>query len=253
DGAGLNPIGSRNRRPFLKKERPGRAVRISLHDHGSINEVRQEKFCYLRIIAQQVAFTDSLIRPEQFREVCQLNVSPVNFDFSIGGVFRDQPLARSSTRRVEAAGPGTFRTGIACQSHCSKTRQPLTAQQYGVLLPHLEPKAGETVDEHEFSRIRASRSVLECGAARRLWSEGQKARRKDPMPSNVLRRQKRRKAAHSKTFGTGEADRCQSVLIEQSCVGIRARPWFSSESLRLNRGDDTGFLGSTLRRSRSPH
>jgi hypothetical protein len=65
--------------PFLKKEIPFRAVRIALHYHRAILQVRQQDRRNIGIILQQIPLGDSalrpgeLVEPEEFVEMGELD------------------------------------------------------------------------------------------------------------------------------------------------------------------------------------
>ena len=66
DGADVNPIGAGDRRAFLEEELASGAVGVTFHDHGAADEVREEVGGDVGVIAEEVAFGDSELRPERF-------------------------------------------------------------------------------------------------------------------------------------------------------------------------------------------
>src|SRR5262249_28305920 len=71
------------RRPWRRcalheEERAARAVRVPLHDHRAIHDVRQERVGDVRVVLQQIAFRQLQLRPEDFPEVGEPHLLPVD-------------------------------------------------------------------------------------------------------------------------------------------------------------------------------
>jgi hypothetical protein len=115
DGTDIDPVGPRRRRPFHKKEFAGRAVRIALHDHGAVLDVRQYKRHDVRVVLQHVALRDAQLRPEWFLEIGQPHRSTADRQFEIFGVDRN----RHALLRRRAARSGSFahRRMFAARGH----------------------------------------------------------------------------------------------------------------------------------------
>ena len=79
DLASLHPLRVRFRNALLKKEISAGSVRITLHHHRAISEVRQQYRRNIRIILQQIALGDSLL-PEELLEIGQLKFAPSHLD-----------------------------------------------------------------------------------------------------------------------------------------------------------------------------
>ena len=92
DPASANPVGARHWRTLHEKELSTGAVRIPLHDHRAIADVRQEHRGDVRVVLNQIAFRDAEVRPEQLVEVGQPDFAAFDRqDGMAGGWNRDTP------------------------------------------------------------------------------------------------------------------------------------------------------------------
>ena len=78
DGDGLDPLGARRRRALHEEEVAGGAVRIALHDHGAIAQVRQQPLGDVDVVLDQIALGD--VGPERLVEIGELDALAVDFD-----------------------------------------------------------------------------------------------------------------------------------------------------------------------------
>ena len=92
DGAGADPFGTRRRRALHEEERPRGAVRIALHHHRAVADVRKQHGRNIGVVLDQAAFRDAALRPERLAQVRQANV-----------------LARDGERRVIDVGRAIVR------------------------------------------------------------------------------------------------------------------------------------------------
>ena len=78
DRADLNPVGPRRRRALHEEELAGRAVRVALHHHRAIAQVRQQHVGDVGVVLQQVALGEAELRPEELAEVGEPDLLPVD-------------------------------------------------------------------------------------------------------------------------------------------------------------------------------
>ena len=70
DGAGLDPRpGAASGARFMKKNLPVRAVRVALHHHRAVAQVRQQHGRDVGVVLEQVALGDAQLGPEQLAQV----------------------------------------------------------------------------------------------------------------------------------------------------------------------------------------
>jgi len=89
DGAGLDPLRVWDGDSLHVEELALRSVRVSLHDHGPVLDVRQKPLRYVRVILEQVAFLKAEILPERFSQVRQLNQLRPELESDVGAIVRD--------------------------------------------------------------------------------------------------------------------------------------------------------------------
>ena len=78
DRTDLNPGGTRARRALHEEELAGGAVRIALHDHRAIAQVRQQRIGHVRVVLEQVALGQPELGPEDLAQVGQPDVLPID-------------------------------------------------------------------------------------------------------------------------------------------------------------------------------
>ena len=65
-------------RPLHEEELAGGAVRVALHDHRAVADVRQQQRRDVGVVLDQVALRDAELRPEQLVEVREMHLSGVH-------------------------------------------------------------------------------------------------------------------------------------------------------------------------------
>ena len=95
DRARFDPRGTRFRRALHEEPLAGGAVRIALHDHRAVREMRQQRVGDRRVIAKQVGLHEPERRPERLPQVRQVHVATVDRDRRpVGVVGYDDRHAR---------------------------------------------------------------------------------------------------------------------------------------------------------------
>ena len=112
DRAELDPLRAGRGRALHEEELPRRAVRIPLHHHGAIGQVRDQPVRNVRVVLEEVALRVALLRPEDLVEVGEPDLAAAGADDDILVVagntetscrFRASRLPRrGSTRRMVA-------------------------------------------------------------------------------------------------------------------------------------------------------
>src|SRR5581483_6809302 len=74
DAADLNPVGTRRRCPFHEEEVAAGAVRVPLHHHRAIADVRQQHRRDVGVVLQQVAFRQLQLGPEDLAKVAETDL-----------------------------------------------------------------------------------------------------------------------------------------------------------------------------------
>ncbi len=92
-----NPWGPRRRRPLHEEEVAGGAVRIPLHHHRAVLDVRQERPGDVRVVLEQVAFGQAQLGPEHLAEVGEPDFLPLERQDYVVLVTRDDEAHVSST------------------------------------------------------------------------------------------------------------------------------------------------------------
>src|SRR5690242_3414582 len=78
DLTNLNPLRPRRRRAFHEEEFTRRAVRITLHHHRAIEDVRQQHWRDVDVVLNQVSLRNAELRPEEFAEIRELDDAIAN-------------------------------------------------------------------------------------------------------------------------------------------------------------------------------
>ena len=94
DGAELNPVRPRNRRALHEEELARRAVRVALHDHRAIAEVRQQHVRHVGVVLQQVALREPELRPEDLAKVGEPDFLAVDGQDDVVLIARYQKASR---------------------------------------------------------------------------------------------------------------------------------------------------------------
>jgi hypothetical protein len=71
DGACADPRGPRIRRALHEEEIAASSVRITLHHHGAVLEVRQQIGRKITVVLQQVALGYSEVGPKDLSQICE--------------------------------------------------------------------------------------------------------------------------------------------------------------------------------------
>ena len=82
DRAGPDPGGPRRRRALHEEERPGGAVRIPLHHHRAIADVRQQHRRDVGVVLNQVALGDAALGPERLAQVREAHLASARWSAS---------------------------------------------------------------------------------------------------------------------------------------------------------------------------
>jgi hypothetical protein len=69
DGADLDPRWSGRRRALHEEEVAGRPMRIPLHHHGAVAQVRQQHRGDVSVVLKQIAFGQPELAPEYLAEI----------------------------------------------------------------------------------------------------------------------------------------------------------------------------------------
>jgi hypothetical protein len=75
---------------------PRGAVRVALHDHGAVAQVRQQRGCDVGVVLEQVALRDATVTPEQLVEVRELDPLASDRQLDVGLVLRNRDRTRGS-------------------------------------------------------------------------------------------------------------------------------------------------------------
>jgi hypothetical protein len=94
DRNGFDPFRSRRGRALHEEEIARRPVRISLHHHRAIGEMRHEDGRHLGVIGEQVPFGSFRPRPKGFPQIGQLDATPVHLDDDVVGIGREEVRPR---------------------------------------------------------------------------------------------------------------------------------------------------------------
>lgn len=80
---------------FLEKEFAGSAIRVALHDHGPIPQVRQQNGRDIGIILQEITLGDGFTGPKQLSQIGQMDRIAIDLKVRFRGVGRnfDRALA----------------------------------------------------------------------------------------------------------------------------------------------------------------
>ena len=78
DRADLDPVGPRRRRALHEEELAGGAVRVALHDHRAIADVRQQHVGDVGVVLEQIALGEPELRPEQLAQVREADLLAVD-------------------------------------------------------------------------------------------------------------------------------------------------------------------------------
>src|SRR5262245_49667604 len=95
DRADFDPVGARRRRTFHEEELAGRAVRIALHHHRAIVDVREQYIRDIGVVLNEIAFRDAEGGPERLAQVRQPDF------FSLDG--QDDVVLVARNRQARAA------------------------------------------------------------------------------------------------------------------------------------------------------
>ncbi len=105
DGARANPGGTRHRRPLHEEEFARGTVRITLHHHRAVPDVRKQDSRNVRVILDQRAFRNAPLRPEGLLQVREAHLAPRDHQLRVVYVGRNLYSRRFrhwiSTRRFQ--------------------------------------------------------------------------------------------------------------------------------------------------------
>jgi hypothetical protein len=94
DRARLDPFRSRRRRALHEEPLALRTIRIALHHHSAVPQVRKQDVRHISVVLKQVAFGDSALGPENLRQVGELHRAPVHIHDDIAFAARDWKCPR---------------------------------------------------------------------------------------------------------------------------------------------------------------
>ena len=83
----LDPGRPRRGRAFHEKNSPGGAVRITLHHHRAVLQVRQQQRGHVGVILNQIALGDFEFRPEKLIQVGEPYFPAGNLEFNLFDVL----------------------------------------------------------------------------------------------------------------------------------------------------------------------
>src|SRR5881394_2095163 len=83
NGAGVDPVGPGHRRALLEKERATSTGGVPLHDHGAINQVRQQCRADLGVVPKQIPFTNAFLAPENLLQIGQFNRMTIEIELCL--------------------------------------------------------------------------------------------------------------------------------------------------------------------------
>ena len=109
DRAGADPVRPRRRRALHEEERPGGAVRISLHHHRAVADVREQDGRDVGVVLDQAALRDPALRPERLAQVGQAHLLAGDGQrrvIDVGGNLDARRVAAFANRVRALAGAG---------------------------------------------------------------------------------------------------------------------------------------------------
>src|SRR5437764_15295563 len=85
DRAGANPAGPRDWRALHEERGTGRAVRVALHHHRAVADVRQQHRRDVGVVLNEHPFRDAALGPEGLLQVRQADFFPVDEKLRVAG------------------------------------------------------------------------------------------------------------------------------------------------------------------------
>ena len=138
DRAGADPRRPRRRRALHEEERPGGAVRIPLHHHRAVADVRQQHRRDVGVVLNQVAFGDPELRPERLAQIREPDLASRDGQRRVVDVGRGCS-ARRTTRRdyalqrlaasADAGRDGRRRRSARSRARCRRRRSEASARR----------------------------------------------------------------------------------------------------------------------------
>ncbi len=122
-----NPVGPRARRPFHEKEVSGGAVRIPLHDHRPIFDVRKQRVGDVRVVLQQIAFRQPKLGPEDLPQIGQAHFALADGKHHVVLVARDRQRRLGGHGGASFGGRGPWRTAPATARMAARCLRPRAA------------------------------------------------------------------------------------------------------------------------------
>src|SRR5205085_8395444 len=104
DAADVDPLRPRLRRAFHVEEIALRAVRVALHDHCALDDVREEVRRDVRVVLQEIALGDLQCFPEEFAQVGEAHFAVAEAEGDVVGVGGDDERFRCHDAAVYSAG-----------------------------------------------------------------------------------------------------------------------------------------------------
>ncbi len=89
DRADGNPLGPRVGGAFLKEERPGGSVWVTLHDHGAVGEMGQEERRNIGVVLKQMMLGDAVFGPEHLLKIGETDLLSAESELHIRLIRRD--------------------------------------------------------------------------------------------------------------------------------------------------------------------
>ena len=165
DRARPEPVRTGRRRALHEEELALRAVRIALHDHRPVPDVRQEHGRDVRVVGEQVAFRQAELRPERLREIRERQRLATDADLGVLGRRGDLHSGRADARARARGSPDPASPDGA---HGGRRLRPARSRaRFRRARPAEEGRPG--------SCLPAPRTRMERGGARRTPREGRRS------------------------------------------------------------------------------
>src|SRR5439155_27384879 len=87
-------------RALHEEELAARAVRVTLHHHGTIADVREEQGRDVRVVLEEVAFGEPELRPEQLAQVREPDLAVAELEDGVIAVAWNVDAARPGRERA---------------------------------------------------------------------------------------------------------------------------------------------------------
>src|SRR5258705_5607718 len=177
NATGLDPVRAGRLRALHEEEVPVCAVRIALHHHRAIREVREERGSHARVVLKKVALREFQLGPEELVEIGETDDLAVEIDLNVADTRGDRDRRRRFLfRRCRSSGRLRRRRSLRALLRGRSRRAHRIGSSLGGLRPWRTAPAIGTYASSRAASTQRSMSPPRLMSPRPTKSEGKRRR-----------------------------------------------------------------------------